>query len=98
MITKHYSGDQIKKNDMSGGQGRGKVHTEFWWGNLSERGHLEDPNVDVKIILKLIFKKRDGGGGAWTGCGSCKCGNEPSCSIKRGEFLDQKRVLVDGVT
>ena len=65
------------------------MHTEFWWGNLSERGHLENPDVDAKIILKFIFKKRDGGGSS---------GNETSCSIKFWEFLDQKRVLVDGVT
>ena len=50
---------------MSGAQGRGKVHTEFWWGNLSERDHLECPDVDGKIILKLIFKKRDGGWGGY---------------------------------
>jgi hypothetical protein len=24
-------------------QGRGEVYTEFWWGNLRERRHLEDP-------------------------------------------------------
>jgi hypothetical protein len=29
-----------------------------------ERNHLEDPGVDVKIILKCIFEKRDVG--AWT--------------------------------
>jgi len=86
---------------MSGAQGRGKVHTEFWWGNVSERGHLEGRDVHVKIILKLIFKKRDGGWGGvgkWTGCGSCKCCNKPSCSIKCREFLDQKGAgLVNGV-
>ena len=48
---------------MIGAQGRVKVHTVFCWGNLSERGHLEGPDVDGKIILKLIFKKRDGGWG-----------------------------------
>jgi len=31
------------------------VHTGFWWGNLRERDHFEDPGVD-RIILKLIFK------------------------------------------
>jgi len=34
---------------MSGG--RGEVYTRFWWGNLRERGHLEDPGVDGRIIL-----------------------------------------------
>jgi len=28
----------------------GEVHTGFWWGNLRERDHLEDPGVDGKII------------------------------------------------
>jgi hypothetical protein len=41
--------------------GRGEVHRGFWWGNLKERDHLEDLNVEIKIILKLIFKQWDGG-------------------------------------
>jgi hypothetical protein len=31
-------------------------------GKLRERGHLEDPGVDERIILRWIFRKWDGGG------------------------------------
>jgi hypothetical protein len=41
---------------------RGKVYTEFWWGNLRERDHLEDPGID-RIILRWIFRRWDGGHG-----------------------------------
>ena len=37
----------------------------FWWGQLSEINHLEDFDVDRKIILKWILK--EWGGEAWTG-------------------------------
>jgi hypothetical protein len=33
----------------------------FWWGNLGERDHLEDPVIDGRIILRWIFRKWDGG-------------------------------------
>ena len=36
------------------------MRTGFWWGNLRERNHLEDPGVDVIIILLWIFRKWDG--------------------------------------
>jgi len=36
------------------------VNTGFWWGSLRERGHLVDPGVDGRIILKWIFRKWNG--------------------------------------
>jgi hypothetical protein len=39
--------------------GRVEVYTGFWWGNLSERDHFEDPDVDGRIILRWIFRKWD---------------------------------------
>jgi len=56
---------------------------------------LEYLGVDGRIVLKWTFKKRVGE--LWTrliwlrtGTGEavCECGNEPSSSIKCGEFLD----------
>ena len=37
------------------------MHTGLYWGNLREGGRLEDSGVDGRIILKCVFKKRDGG-------------------------------------
>ena len=39
--------------------------TVFLWGNLRERDHLEDPDIDGSIILRWFLRKFDGGG-AWT--------------------------------
>ena len=30
---------------------------KFWWGTLRKREHLEDPGIDGRIILSLIFRK-----------------------------------------
>jgi len=36
-----------------------EVYTGFWWGNLRERDHLEDPGIDGSIILRWIFRNLD---------------------------------------
>jgi len=36
----------------AGARGRGEVYTRFWWGNLRERDHLEDQDLDGKIIIR----------------------------------------------
>ena len=46
---------------LVGGERRGEEYTRFWWGNLRERDHLEDPGVDGRIILRCIFTKWDVG-------------------------------------
>jgi hypothetical protein len=36
---------------------RREVHTGFWWGNLKERGHLEDLDVDGLMLYVWILKR-----------------------------------------
>jgi len=33
--------------------GRGEVHTGFWWGNLRNRDHLDDPGISGRIQMDL---------------------------------------------
>jgi len=47
-----------KAHSMYGG--REEMRTMVWWGNLMEREHLEDPGIEGRIILKLIFTRWDG--------------------------------------
>jgi hypothetical protein len=65
-------------------------------GKLRERDHLGEPGVNGRIILRWNFRKWDvvygldrAGSGQRQVAGTCECGNEPSGSIKCGEFLDQ---------
>jgi hypothetical protein len=39
------------------------MYTEFWWGNLRERDHLEDPGIDRRINIKMDLQEV----GAWNG-------------------------------
>jgi len=63
-------------------------------GNLRERAHWRDPDIDGRIILRWIFGKwgrwrLDGvGSGEGQVAGTCEYGDELSGSIKCGEFLD----------
>jgi len=41
--------------------GRRQLRTEFWWGNLKERDHLENPGLGRRILLIWILRKWDGG-------------------------------------
>jgi hypothetical protein len=40
---------------------KGQSNAGFGWGNLRERDHSEDPDVDGKIILRWIFRRWDKG-------------------------------------
>ena len=44
--------------------GMERFHTGFWWGNLRERDHLEDPSVDGDNIKKDL---QEVCWGAWSG-------------------------------
>ena len=48
--------------------GRGEVCTGFWWGNLRDRDHWGDPDVDGRIILRWVLRKWEwvvGTGWSW---------------------------------
>jgi len=49
------------------------VCTGFWWGNMRERDHCGDPDVDGRIILRWIFGKWErvvGAGWSWLRIGT----------------------------
>jgi hypothetical protein len=53
LLTKYYSDKQIKKNEMGGAfSTMGERRGAYRWGNLRQGDHLEDPQVDGRMILK----------------------------------------------
>jgi hypothetical protein len=38
----------------------GEVYRRFWWGDLRERDHLEDLDVEGTMILKRVSKNWQG--------------------------------------
>jgi len=48
--------NRVMKSGRWAGQvaymGREQVLTGFWWGDLRKGNHLEDPGIDLRIILK----------------------------------------------
>jgi hypothetical protein len=55
----------IMQDEMGGAfgsVGEKKMHKRVLSGNRNEGDHLEDPDVDDRIVLKLILNKSDGGG------------------------------------
>jgi len=59
-----------------------------WWGNLRERA-LGRPRSRWKDNIKMDLRKVGCRGMDWIELvDTCECGNEPSGSVKCGEFLD----------
>ena len=61
LLTQFCAGDKMEKNEMGGAcgtyGGRERCAQGFWWGNLGERDHWGDQDVDGRIILRWIFRK-----------------------------------------
>jgi hypothetical protein len=45
--------------------GEGKVYTGFWWGNLRERDHLEDPRLRWEDNIKMDLQEVELWGVDW---------------------------------
>jgi len=70
LLTQYCAGGKIEKNEMGWACGAygggGEVCTGFWWGNLREKDHSGDLDVDGRIILRWIFGKWEGVETGWS--------------------------------
>jgi hypothetical protein len=63
--------DRVKANELHStgltcrGMGERTGLYKVWRRNLEEKDHLEDQNVDGRIILRRIFRKWEGGDTDW---------------------------------
>jgi hypothetical protein len=48
-----------EKNRESGINGRGKMTTGFWWGNLSKKNYVEDLGIDWVDDIKMDGEQID---------------------------------------
>ena len=64
LLTQYGAGDKIEMNEMGGAcgtyGGRERCAQGFGGGDLRERDHWEDQDVDGRIILRWILKKWEG--------------------------------------
>ena len=93
--------NRIKNNEMGwtcGTYGDRRGAYRIWVTRPEGKRNLADLGVDGRIILNWFFKKWDGDRDRtdlaqkrdrWWG--RCECGNDPSVSVKCGEFLDWLR-------
>ena len=55
-------------------RGEERRYRGFWWGNVRERDHLENPDIYGRIILRWIVMKWDVG--VWTGSRLLRVGTD----------------------
>lgn len=60
LLTKYYSGDPMKADEMGGTCGtyeeKREMRTGFWWGNVNQRDNVQDLRIGRRIILKKTLK------------------------------------------
>jgi hypothetical protein len=53
-LLPYFSGNQMKEDEMGEAcstRQRREIQTGFWWANLKETGHLENPGIEWSIVL-----------------------------------------------